>query len=166
MTAKSFIQKARNNEGFMFGTRRRENEHQKNARISQQIYSVSTPQKVRFKKQSVASSLRNNFSVVPKVSLQKKLDYYFSPYNPKLTFKRYMRFDEEEANNKEDLTESKQKNGEWKFLANFLLNEDLQTFRMACKQINKRFYNKLSTRFCIKNRREIHNNLKLFWKKL
>lgn len=131
----------------MFGKSKviRENEHQKNYRLSHEIYSISTPQKVKFKKQSVASKLRNNYSVVPKVSLQKKLEFFFSPYNPKLAFKRYMRFDEDNEEEVQENDDQKQKNSDWKFLANFLLNEDLPTFRMACKQINGQFYKQLST---------------------
>ena len=55
-----------------------------------------------------------------------------------------MKFDEDNDEKGED-QDHKPKISEWKFLANFLFNEDLPTFRMAWKQINKRFYRELST---------------------
>ena len=38
----------------------------------------------------------NNYAVLPNESLQKKLDYYITPYNAGMIYKRHMEFDSDE----------------------------------------------------------------------
>jgi hypothetical protein len=70
-------------------------------------------------KRRVATSMKKNYmkdSILPSNPLQKKIDYYFTPYNRKLAFKKNMSFDGETDR-------------EWIDLTNFILTGDKATFR-------------------------------------
>jgi hypothetical protein len=70
-------------------------------------------------KKRVSAPMKKNYmkdSILPSDPLQKKIDYYFTPYNRKLAFKKNMSFDEEADR-------------EWVDLTNFILTGDKATFR-------------------------------------
>lgn len=129
MPSNSFVRHSTMARGLSF------NDADDNLSHAQSVCAAQTPVA---KKPSVRTKLRN-FSVVPKMSLQKKLDYFYQPYNPGLAVTKYMTFgkSDEEVHGPADK--------QWKPIANLLLNEDLVLFRTTCKQINKKLYAQLSS---------------------
>ena len=72
------------------------------------------------------------------------MDYYITPYNTSLNFHRFMDFEEE--NDKEKDRQKRRKFqpmsvcDNWKFMADFILNENQTVFRKSCQSINKGLY--------------------------
>lgn len=98
---------------------------------------ISVPSTPKSKKTSVGSLLRT-YSLVPKMSLQRKLEYFYLSYNPGMGPTKHMSFGDAENDVQRDSTTN------WKSIADLLLKQDLAMFRMACKQINNKLYTQLS----------------------
>lgn len=71
-----------------------------------------------YKKQPMSPVQKNliKYNILPSDNLQKKIDYFFTPYNRKLAFNKHMSFENEAER-------------EWTDLTNFILKEDKATFR-------------------------------------
>lgn len=67
------------------------------------------------------NSQLNQFSVHPGDELQEKLDYFITPYNTSLIYKKFMEFDEEEKHKKMIRVVQKDVSEEWQLLCTFLL---------------------------------------------
>lgn len=80
---------------------------------------------------SIASRLKK-YDILPNPGLQRKLDYYITPYNSGLVYQRHMKFEEQEAETGSPSKFSESGVGsqeKWKSIANFLLQEDDEVFR-------------------------------------
>jgi hypothetical protein len=82
----------------------------------------------------------NKFVGLPSPRVQRKIDYYITPYNSGQGYKRSMNFDEDRSTNNSPI-KSKflflklfiEKREDWKVIANFLLNEENEVFRYFIK---------------------------------
>lgn len=67
------------------------------------------------KKVSKIEKSLQEYTVVPTNEVQKKMDYFFTPYNRSLPYEKYMKFDSDGE--------------EWKEITDFILDNDKDTFR-------------------------------------
>ena len=77
------------------------------------------------KKTSKIMENLKKYTVVPTENMQEKIDYFFSPYNRKLNFSKFMKFEEEQS---------------WIELTDFILKEDKDIFRKSLNSINNGLY--------------------------
>lgn len=83
------------------------------------------PYKLHDEKSKVSALIDYNV-LQDKANIQDKIDYFFTPYNKKITVEKFMQFD--------DLRESEYAPGslaqrDWKIISNFILNNDKKEFR-------------------------------------
>ena len=83
-------------------------------------------------------------SILPSKNLQDKLDFYITPYNTSLSFHRFMEFNDEIEKEQHRIKALKYKplstSDQWKYMADFILNEHQNVFRRSCQNINRGLY--------------------------
>ncbi|CAI2359424.1 unnamed protein product [Moneuplotes crassus] len=82
-------------------------------------------------------------NAVSNKKLQEKLDLMITPYNSGLIYKRHMEFLDHPTQYYAEYDHTARSSSEWKLLSNFVLNEDKDTFRKACQNINKGLYSEI-----------------------
>ncbi|CAI2365930.1 unnamed protein product [Moneuplotes crassus] len=83
------------------------------------------------------NSQLNQFSMHPEEGLQEKLDYFITPYNTSLIYKKFMEFDEEEKHRKMIRVAKRNVSEEWQLISDFILNLRPDVFKKSCESINK-----------------------------
>ena len=77
-------------------------------------------------------------------NLQEKLDFYITPYNTSLNFNRFMEFNDEKEKEiaKQRILKYNPKtlSEQWRFMADFILNEHHNVFRRSWQNINRGLY--------------------------
>lgn len=56
------------------------------------------------------------FNILPNESLQEKMDYFITPYNTSLMYKKYMEFEDEEKGLQRKRLSQKELSDEWKLV--------------------------------------------------
>ena len=80
---------------------------------------------IHLKDQTKAKENLNKCANITNDKMQEKIDYYFTPYNRRLAFNKFMKFEEEHK---------------WTELTDFILNEDKEIFRKSLNSINNGLY--------------------------
>ena len=77
--------------------------------------------------------------------LQNKVDYFITPYNTWLDFKKSMQFEDKRSSctNLDDIA-----NKDWKLISNFILNTEKKDFRSWLGVANKELYLKVKELAC------------------
>ena len=71
----------------------------------------------------------NDYNILPRKNLEKKLEYFMLPYNRTLNYNKYMDFREGQSNI-----------SKWKKLSDFVLKENKVVLRRSLVQINNALY--------------------------
>lgn len=87
-------------------------------------------------------SLKQNTTNLPEQSLQRKIDYYITPYNRGIFLKKHMDFETESERKKK-----RHRSEEWRMMSDFILNENRSAFRTSCVIINNNLYRELNGNF-------------------
>ena len=77
-------------------------------------------------KTSIVQKRLNEYNIIPENDIQRRMDYFYAPYNRTLAFNKHMSFDEGQRREGEGPEEGK---NYFKYLSNFILHEDKDTFR-------------------------------------
>lgn len=80
------------------------------------------------------------FSPIPDNKMQRKIDYFITPYNKTLHYDKHMRFDEKAQHLNRSIDFSDSSNHEWTRLMNFVINEEKNIFRHSLVSINNGLY--------------------------
>lgn len=75
-----------------------------------------------------------NFNPVPNNDIQKKIDYFITPYNRTRVITKFMSFNDKDKSQPADLS-SKEK---WKKISKLILNQDLYSLRKTLNDINQK----------------------------
>ena len=81
---------------------------------------------------------RLNFNLMPNKQMQKKIDYFLTPYNKHKMITKFMSFENLNKDADQNLSEtSKEK---WNKISNLILGKDKKAFRKALFWINNKLY--------------------------
>eukprot|EP00345_Euplotes_harpa_P012346 CAMPEP_0168333372 /NCGR_PEP_ID=MMETSP0213-20121227/9573_1 /TAXON_ID=151035 /ORGANISM="Euplotes harpa, Strain FSP1.4" /LENGTH=167 /DNA_ID=CAMNT_0008337693 /DNA_START=76 /DNA_END=579 /DNA_ORIENTATION=+ len=79
-----------------------------------------------------------NYNIFPNKDVQKKIDYFMTPYNKSKPIQKHMNFDEESP------TQIKPTKNMWNKISDLIFSKDKKDFRKTLLSINSNFYDKIS----------------------